>query len=275
MTLLDLITRTAAYFEKHGVPSPRFDAELLAAHALGLTRMQLYLQFDRPLSDAQLDTLRPLVKRRAEREPLQHITGSTGFLGLTFRCDRRALVPRPETETLVDALIQRATGAEGLLVDIGTGTGIIALSFLHQRPGWRAIATDQSADALSLAAENAASLGLADRVEFRSGDLLAPVTEPADIIASNPPYLPAGLSATLSPEVMTDPRAALFGGSDGLDVLRRLAAEAPAGLKPGGWLGLEFGDGQGPAVAALLGDGTTLLPDTGGTLRAAVWRKPA
>jgi release factor glutamine methyltransferase len=237
--------------------------------------MQLYLQFDRPLSDAQLDALRPLVKRRAEREPLQHITGSAGFLGLTFRCDRRALVPRPETETLADALIQRATAPAGLLVDVGTGTGVLALSFLHQRPGWRAIATDLSPDALALAAENAAALGLSDRVEFRSGDLLAPVTEPADIIASNPPYLPATLAPTLSPEVMTDPHSALFGGDDGLDVLRRLASDAPARLKPGGWLGLEFGDGQGPAVAALLGEGTLLVPDTGGTLRAALWQKPA
>lgn len=275
MTLLDLIQRTTAFLEKRGVPSARFDTEQIVARALGLTRMQLYLQFERTLGEAELDALRPLVVRRGNREPLQHVLGDTSFCGLTLACDARALVPRPETEVLVNALIERAPDAEGLMADVGTGSGAIALAFLAARPGWRAIATDISPTALELARENAERTGLANRIEFRQGPLCEPLPDALDLIAANLPYLPDSAKDALAAEVSFDPDSALFGGADGLDFIRAFVPAAKERLRPGGWMGLEFGDGSAPHVEELLGPSVQLVADLTGRPRHALWCHPA
>ncbi|MCC7517642.1 MAG: peptide chain release factor N(5)-glutamine methyltransferase [Verrucomicrobiae bacterium] len=255
MTILELIQKTTAFFEKAGVPTPRLDVELLLAHILGLRRMDLYVQFERILTDSELDRLRPLVKRRAAREPLQHLVGTVEFCGVTLAADRRALIPRPETEILVErALALRPGEGAAAVFDVGTGGGAIVLALLAARPAWRAVAADLSREALALARENAASTALADRVEFREGDLLAPLREGErfDLVVSNPPYVPTATLAHLQPEVRDhDPKAALDGGTDGLDLIRRLATETPRALKPDGHLLLEIGSDQAEAVEAL------------------------
>jgi len=255
MTILELIQKTTAYFEKAGVPNPRLDVELLLAHALKLKRMDLYLQFERVLTEPELDALRPLVKRRAAREPLQHLVGSVDFCGVALAVSRAALVPRPETEVLTQLAIARLDAATPRTVlDLGTGSGAILLALVAARPKARGVGTDRDAAALALARANAEGTGLAARVEFREGDLFAPVGEERfDLIVSNPPYIPSGEIAGLQPEVREhDPRAALDGGPDGLDVIRRLAKEAAAHLNPGGALVMEIGHDQSAAVGALL-----------------------
>lgn len=255
VTILELIQKTTGYFEKAGVPTPRLDIEWLLAHALGLRRMDLYVQFERVLTEAELDRLRPLVKRRAAREPLQHLVGTVEFCGIPLAVDRRALIPRPETEILVDRALALLPQEEAVALDLGTGSGAIALALLAARPAWRVIATDLSAEALALARENAARLGLESRVTFREGDLFAPLIagEVFDLVAANPPYLPTAQIASLEPEVREhDPRVALDGGAAGLDVIRRIADEAPKALKSGGRLLLEVGHDQADAVAGLL-----------------------
>jgi release factor glutamine methyltransferase len=282
VTILELIQKTTAFFEKAGVPAPRLDVELLLAHVLGLRRMDLYVQFERNLAEAELDRLRPLVKRRAAREPLQHIVGEVEFCGLPLGCDRRALVPRPETEILVERALALlpAQGAAAAALDLGTGTGAIALALLAARPSWRAVATDLSPDALALARENAARARLAERVEFREGDLFAPLAEGErfDLVASNPPYVPSAALAGLQAEVRDhDPKLALDGGADGLEVVRRLAAGAAGALKPGGWLLLELGHDQADAATALLREhgwtGVAFTPDLQGHRRVAEARR--
>ncbi len=255
MTILELIQKTTAYFEKAGVPNPRLDVELLLAHALKLKRMDLYLQFERVFTAPELDALRPLVKRRAAREPLQHLVGSVDFCGVTLAVSRAALVPRPETEVVAQVAIARLDAATPRTVlDLGTGSGAILLALLAARPKARGVGTDRDAAALALARANAETTGLAARVEFREGDLFAPVGEERfDLLVSNPPYIPSGEIANLQPEVREhDPRAALDGGPDGLDVLRRLAKDAAAHLNPGGTLVMEIGHDQSAAVEALL-----------------------
>ncbi len=255
MTILELIQKTTGYFEKAGVPTPRLDVEWLLAHVLGVRRMDLYVQFERALTEPELDRLRPLVKRRAAREPLQHLVGTVEFCGIQLAVDRRALVPRPETEILVERALALLPQEEAVALDLGTGGGAIALALLAARPAWRAIATDLSVEALLLARENAARLGLESRVTFREGDLFAPLIagEVFDLVAANPPYIPTAKIASLEPEVRDhDPRPALDGGADGLDIIRRLVAEAPKALAPGGRLLLEVGHDQADAVAALL-----------------------
>jgi len=202
MQLLEILNLTAAYLDKHGVSPARLNAEQLLGHVLGLERMQLYLQFDRPISPAERERLRELLRRRAAGEPLQHITGYCHFHGLRLVCDKRALIPRPETELLVELALEKMTAAEGRLLDVGTGSGAIALALLHKKPGWRATATDICAEALTLAAQNASTLGLADRIRFHKGDLCWP-DPPAhfDLIAANLPYIPSEQIVSLPPEV--------------------------------------------------------------------------
>ncbi len=234
---------TAGYFEKHGVESPRLNAELLLAHVLGKKRIDLYLEFDRPLGDRELDPLRDLVKRRANGEPLQHLLGTVEFHGRAFLCDARALVPRPETEHLVELLLALPAKPRRIL-DMGTGSGVIALTLAAEWPDATVDAADISPQALALAAENAARLSLTDRVHFLETDLFSTVTAQYDLIAANLPYVPAGEIPTLSPEVRRDPPAALDGGPDGAALIRTFLDQARAHLAPGGMVALEIGAGQ-------------------------------
>ena len=251
-TPLELIRLTTEYLGKRGVASPRLDAEVLLAHVLGVPRIQLYVQFDRPLEPGEVDSYRALVRRRGQREPVAHLVKRREFWSLELTVDRRALVPRPETELLVELCLGRM-GETGRFADLGTGSGAIALALLHERAGWRAVGIDCSSDALEVAGTNADELDLSDRVEWRRGDLLAPLAdEQVELIVSNPPYIPSGEIDALQPEVARyDPRGALDGGADGLDVIRRIAAEAPACLSAQGLLALEFGAGQQDTVRAL------------------------
>lgn len=244
MKLLELIQVTTDYFQKQEIDSPRLNAEQLIAFGLGVKRLDLYLQFDREIDEPNLARLRGLVKRRASREPLQHIIGTTEFYGYLFKSDARALVPRPETEKLVELALNKANHEEGILWDVGTGSGVIAISFLLQKPGWKAIASDISSEALALAQENAEKSGVADRLQFIQTSLFEGEMEPVDIIVSNPPYLATSSLETLSPEVQSDPRLALDGGENGLTLIQNLIEKAVANLKPNGWLLLEIGEDQ-------------------------------
>jgi release factor glutamine methyltransferase len=253
LPLLEVLRGTERYLADRDVESPRLNAEHLLAHALGLKRMELYLQFDRPLGETERAPLRDLVKRRGAREPLQHILGTAEFHGRTFTSDRRALIPRPETEQLVELALELAKAhATPNILDIGTGSGVIGLTIALELPAATVHATDLSPDALALAAENAARHQLTGRVTFHQTDLLPPGDTQFDLIIANLPYIPAGDIATLSPEVRHDPLTALDGGPDGLDLIRRLIDTAPDRFVPGGTLLLEIGAGQADAVNALL-----------------------
>ena len=246
--MLKLLEWSRDFFAGRGIESPRLDAELLLAHVLGVSRVRLYMEFDRPLTPPELEAYRALVKRRASFEPVAYIVGTRGFWTLDLKTDSRALIPRPDTEVLVEEVVKRLP-KEGpaTLVDIGTGTGAIALAVASERPDLRVLATDASADALALAGENAAALELA--VELFEGDLLSAV--PADVtpdyIASNPPYVAETAREAMQADVREfEPAAALFAGSDGFDVLARLIPAAFERLAPGGWLSVEIGFDQGP-----------------------------
>ncbi|HZE57695.1 MAG TPA: peptide chain release factor N(5)-glutamine methyltransferase [Chthoniobacterales bacterium] len=255
MTLLEVLQSTTDYFKKRGIESPRLNAEHLLAHALKRKRIELYLEFERGLREEELMPLRELVKRRGQGEPLQHLLGTVEFAGQTFLCDQRALVPRPETEQLVEKIAEcRMPNAECRVVDVGTGSGVIALSLAAKFPQAKITATDLSDDALSLARENADRLGLTDRVEFCRSDLLTSVIHVYDVIVANLPYVPAGDRRTLSREVLRDPEIAVFGGERGDEIVRKLIEAAPSHLAPGGLLALEVGIGQADDLAALMAE---------------------
>jgi len=243
-SVLEVITATTAFFQKNAVENPRLNIEHLLAHVLGMQRMELYLQFDRPLSDAQLTPLRELVRRRSQGEPLQHLLGTVEFYKHTFACDARALVPRPETEQLCEMVL--AGPAPKRLLDIGTGSGVIALTLAAAWPEAQVEAVDISPDALALAQENATRLGLAERVRFTQGDLLAGMDGEFDLIVANLPYIASGEIPSLSREVRRDPMTALDGGPDGLEIFRRFAPQAAKHLR--GRLALEAGEDQPEAL---------------------------
>ena len=233
-TVRELLRATREYLEGRGVPSAKLDAEYLLAHVLAIPRLELYLDHDRPLEPAEVDRLRDLVRRRGRREPLAYVLGSWGFHGLELHCDARALVPRPETEVLVERCLALLAGtAAAQIVDVGTGTGAIALALAAQLPLAGVTAIDISSAALELAAENAAANGLADRVELLEGDLLAPVAGRAfDLVAANPPYVAVG--DEVDPEVAGyEPESPCMPTSGGKAVHERLAADARAVLKAG------------------------------------------
>ena len=251
-TVLRLILWSAGYLADRGVERGRLDAEHLLAHALGTTRLQLYLQHDRSLGSDELAAFKPLLLRRARREPLQYVTGRAAFRGFELAVDRRVLIPRPETEVLVDAVLEGCRGRSGLeALDVGTGSGCIALSLLGEGPFRRVVATDLSADALAVAAANAAATGLAARLELRQGPLWEPLApdERFDVVVSNPPYVAAAAAAELEPEVRDwEPPDALFAAAGGLELLDALAGDAAGRLRPRGLLALEVGPGQAEAV---------------------------
>ena len=254
-TVLDVITATTAFFQKSGVESARLNIEHLLAHVMGKRRMDLYMEFDRPLTEKELGPLRDLVRRRAQREPLQHLLGTVEFLGLTLKSDARALIPRPETEQLCELLAAQAKVADciwksGVIADVGTGSGCIALALANALPEANVIGLDASDDALALARENVERTGLGARVTFSKSDLLSAAEGPLDLIVANLPYIPSADIAALQPEVQRDPAAALDGGADGLAIIRRLLPQAAEKLRDGGLLALEVGIDQPVILAA-------------------------
>src|SRR6266404_5729633 len=254
MNVLGVLQASTDYLKKRKIDNARLNAEHLLAHLLDRKRIELYLEFERELTETELAPLRDLVRRRGEGEPLQHLLGTVEFCGLTFICDKGALVQRPETEELVELLLAKITDqkAEVRILDVGTGSGVIALSLASKFPDARIVGVDVSEDALALARENAARLGLTERVEFRQGDLLQDFTERFDVIVANLPYIARSDQPTLSREVLRDPEIALFAGEKGDEMIRRLIDQAPAHLEPGGLLVLEIGLGQGEGLAAFL-----------------------
>ncbi len=245
--------KTAAFFEKRGLEQARLNAELLFAQALGCRRLDLYLQFERPLPEETLERLRVLVARRAKREPLQYIAGEAEFMDLKLRVDRRALIPRPETEELLEGVFARVgEGAPARVLDLGTGTGAIALALAQKYPGAAVTAVEASGEALSLARENAQRTGLGERVRFLGGAWFEPVAgEVFDLIVSNPPYLTPEEVAQAQPEVRDwEPLGALVSGPEGLDDLFRIMDAAPEYLRAGGLLALETGIGHAGALSA-------------------------
>jgi release factor glutamine methyltransferase len=251
MTVLEVLQSTTAYFAKRDIESPRLNAEHLLAHTLGRKRIELYLEFERPLTEAELAPLRELVRRRGQGEPLQYLLGTVEFAGRVFLCDKRALVPRPETEQLVELLKSQITDPKSQILDVGTGSGVIALTLAGQFPQAKVDAVDISDEALALAQENAARLGLQERVRFAKGNLLTEVEGTFDLIVANLPYIANGDSSTLSREVLHDPAVALFGGECGDELVRKLISAACARLRPGGMLALEIGIGQADGLATL------------------------
>lgn len=252
-TVLDLLRWTTAHFGKQGIETARLDAECLLAYALDTQRLRLYLDFDKPVEEAERARFRDLVKRRGtDRVPVAHLTGRKEFWSLPLEVTPDVLTPRPDTETLVQAALERIEepDAAGCVLDLGTGSGAVALALLSERPKLRAVATDVSPPALAVAGANAERLGLADRLDLRGGSLFAPVAgERFDLVVSNPPYLAEGEAAGLAPELAFEPRQALFAGPEGTEMLRALVAGAGAHLEPGGWLLLELAPDQAQVVA--------------------------
>lgn len=254
LTVLEIIKRTTEFFSGKGIESPRLNAELLIGHALGRNRMQLYLEFERPLTETELEKIRPLVRRRAQHEPLQYIVGEMEFFGAKLKVDRRALIPRPETERLVELVgLNGMTLAPTKILDLGTGCGAIAIALALLFPSAAITAVDRSEEALALARENAAGTGLAGRVTFLASDWFAAVAAQSfEIIVGNPPYLSAEEVAQTAPEVRGfEPMMALSAAEDGLADLARIIREAPGHLVPGGLLALETGIAQHTRLLAL------------------------
>jgi release factor glutamine methyltransferase len=257
VTVLEVIQRSAEFLEKKGVESPRLQVELLLARALGLERMGLYLNFGRTVTELELEQVREWVRRRGLREPLQHILGSTCFCGIDLAVNNSVLVPRPETEQLAEPAWQflNAAAAQPAALDFGTGSGCLAIALAIKSPAARLTAVDVSPEALAVARQNAERHRVLERINFLAGDGFAALPPDArfDLIVSNPPYIPSAEIATLEPEVRDhDPRTALDGGADGLDFYRRIAADAPPFLQPGGRIMLELGDGQSGPVREIL-----------------------
>jgi release factor glutamine methyltransferase len=254
MKILEVIQRSTDFLAKKGVASPRLQVELLLAHLLRIPRLQLYLNFERMLTTAELDALRAKVQRRGQREPLQYIIGSTSFCGLEIAVNRDVLIPRPETELLAErawTFLQECEGVPTAL-DIGTGSGCVAISLAHRVPLIKVCATDMSGAALELAWRNAQSHQVSDRIDFRQGDLFAAVPKGArfNLIVSNPPYIPTARLETLEAEVREhEPRGALDGGPDGQDFYRRMAAEAHGWLRPAGCVMVEL-DEEGASMTS-------------------------
>ncbi len=256
-TVLDTIDKGTTYLEKKGIEGARRNMQLMVTHLLGCSRVELYLQFDRPLTDDELAPLREQLKRRAEGEPLQHILGTVEFYRRDFKTDSRALIPRPETEELASILLQQNLPDSLSLLDMGTGSGVLGLTLAAELGGKceQATLVDVSHDALALAEENNTLLGLG-RVELLWSDLFSNLEDRKfHLIVANLPYIEEGDRNQLSREVQHDPPLALFGGKDGLDIIREFIQQAPAHLHPGGVIALEIGYNQADAVETMLKDG--------------------
>lgn len=278
-TVLKVLRWTADYFREKGIDSGRLDAEVLLADTLELDRVGLYLHFDRPLSADELASYRRRVARRAQREPLQYILGETEFWSLPLRVTPEVLIPRGDTEVLVEEALKKVTGTVTIL-DVGTGSGAIALALAHELPAARVEALDISPAALALAEENARRHGLNGRMHFRQADLYQLEGGPYDLVVANPPYIPPAEMAGLMPEVRDhEPHLALCGGdADGLAAYRALTTGASRLLVPGGWLLVEVGIGQAEAVRRLFAetglDECYMRTDYAGIARVVGGRNP-
>lgn len=250
-TVLETIDGGTRYLEKRGIEDARRNMQMLVAHQLGCTRMDLYLKFDRPLEESDLSPLRETLKKRGEGIPIQHLLGKVWFHKHEFKTDARALIPRPETEELAEWVLKWELPENQQVLDMGCGSGVLGLTLAAARPGWQVTLTDVSPDALDLARENAESLEIPNAA-FISSDLFSSIDTQFDGIVANLPYVPEADRANLTREVMHDPALALFSGADGLDLIRRFIPEAFHRLKPGGWLVLEIGHDQASQVAEIL-----------------------
>ena len=257
-TVRSVAAWTTDDLKKRGIATARLDAELIVCHALAIDRVKLIVDGERELESRELETIRALVKRRRAFEPIAYLRGKREFFGRDFRVDRRVLVPRPDTEILVQVALDRLRGRDlgGCVLDLCTGSGCIAVTLKCERPTLTVDATDLSSDALAVARDNALRLGAIWNVRFTLGDLYAPLgvaRRRYDAIVSNPPYIPHAELAGLDADVRDhEPHLALDGGADGLVVVRRIVANAPQWLRPGGVLALEIGFGEAPATADLL-----------------------
>lgn len=256
MTVLEVLKSTTVYFQKRNIDSARLNAEHLLAYVTGRKRIDLYLEFERRLSESELTPLRELVKRRGAGEPLQHLLGTVEFCGHIFNCDKRALVPRPETEQLVELLVSRFKSEieHSRIVDVGTGSGVIALALAAEFPKAEIVGVDISEDALMLARENAQRLGSARGVRFLRSNLLENVRPGVNLIVANLPYISTGDRQKLSREVLHDPEVALFAGTRGDELVRQLIAQAPFWFAPGGILAMEMGIRQSETLVAALAE---------------------
>lgn len=252
-TLLETLRKAEDFLGRKGLAKPKAEVEHLFAGVLGLKRLDLYLQFERLLNEAEVARLRDATVRRAAREPLQHILGTVEFRDLTLKSDKRALIPRPETEELVDLALALFPSDQAVRVlDLGTGSGAIALAIAQERPAWTVDALDASDEALALARENAELTGLGARVNFAKSDWFSAVTDRYDLTVSNPPYLTDAEVASAEPEVkLFDPASALAAPEDGLADLRRILESTPKFLNPGGWVVLETGTDQHTRLAEI------------------------
>jgi release factor glutamine methyltransferase len=250
-TVLETIDGGTRYLEKRGIEDARRNMQMLVAGQLGCTRMDLYLQFDRPLDEAELAPLRDALKQRGEGIPLQHLLGSVWFHNREFKTDARALIPRPETEELAEWILSWKLPSTQRVLDMGCGSGVLGLTLGAERPDWDVILADVSPDALALTRENAGRLEISNASFFES-DLFSAVDGPFDGIVANLPYVPESERGTMAREVLHDPALALFSGADGLDLIRRFIPEAFQHLKPGGRLVMEIGHDQASQVAGFL-----------------------
>jgi release factor glutamine methyltransferase len=276
-TVLETIDGGTRYLEKRGIEDARRNMQMLVAHQLGCTRMDLYLQFDRQMEESDLSPLRESLKKRGEGVPIQHLLGTVWFHKHEFKTDARALIPRPETEELAEWILKWELPAGQQILDMGCGSGVLGLTLAAARPGWHVTLADVSPDALALARENAAALEISN-ADFLHSDLFTAIDGQFDGIVANLPYIPEADRATLTREVMHDPALALFSGPDGLDLIRRFIPEAFHRLKPGGWLVLEIGHDQASQVAEILKScaftAIEVKTDLSGVARFPFARKP-
>jgi release factor glutamine methyltransferase len=270
VTLLEVLRRATGYLESHGSSSPRLDAEVLLAHALALRRLDLYLQFERPLSEPELGPYRELIARRGRGEPVAYLVGHKEFMSLEFEVTPDVLVPNPDTEVLVQRAIElcRRRGGTQRVADVGTGSGCIAVALAHYVPEAQVFASDDSPAALEVARRNVERHRVGDRVSLYAGDLLEPLPDRLDLVCANLPYVSAGIE--LGPEVLAQPHHALFAGSSGSELVLRLLAQASSRLRPGGVVLAEIDtsiEAQVEAEAGRLYAGHRLHQDLGGHVR--------
>jgi release factor glutamine methyltransferase len=273
-TMLEVIQWTTRHFQQKGIGNPRLEAEVLLAHLLDIDRMGLYLNYETPLTEGERAAYREMIQRRTAGEPIAYIVGYKEFWSMRFAVSPECLIPRPETEHLVEEAVRIGKGLQLPLraLEIGHGCGAIAIALATELEGAQIVATDISPGVRSLAQENADAYGVGDRIQFVLGDLYPPGEGPFNLICSNPPYIPSAEVLQLAPEVRDyEPLTALDGGEDGLRFFREIAQGAPNFLAEGGWLLLEMGKGQDPQVAAMLQErGFThidLIPDYAGITR--------
>ena len=251
-TIGELINLSAGYLQEKGCSSPRLDAELLLGHVLGLDRLALYLNFDKPLNANEVTAYRSLIGKRGQRVPVAYLTGEREFYSLSLKVNEHVLIPRPETEFVVDKVLELIHPDTSVrILDLGTGSGAISLALAYQDPKFRITAVDISEDALAVAKENAKYLEVENQIQFIHGDLFEHVQGTFSVICSNPPYIPKADLPKLAPELGVEPNLALDGGVDGLDFYRRILSQAASFLEQPGFVVFEIGWDQGELVRSL------------------------